>query len=248
MVRMDEFITKRLASQETGTLGPDLSVAKAIGAIGKAGASALASREVQASKLQGNLDTVNANKRTVDFDVEIDELRRSAKSVDEFNNKSREVFDRHLEGSTTDREKALFSTKGSAVIRTSNDDVFRRVQRQKKAEVESKVKTTVDNLGRIVAANFGDRSLALEDKINIFENKVTQGAVMIEELTGSVKSSVLKEFREDSAFNITMSAVRGLLESNPEQVEAFLQSEVIRGRPSVTQATEEEDRGILSKS
>lgn len=228
-----ENISRKLASQQTGTLGtPRVSAGDVTRSIAGSTASVFQEKEqARAKKLEKGRESDIASRAILQgssFKQKLADARDASKTQEEYNQKSKEIFDQHSADIEDGEVLNSFKVDGADIL-----DKSRELARRHFKDV--KRKTTSAGMDAVVADSENDaydlgRSLGGETNIedfvedSMFFTDILAGMQgRTEVLLGELDPEKAQIAQQENTVGVINQMVNGLLDSgNPESVNTFL--------------------------
>ncbi len=235
--RIPEAQSRRLASQLVGTPGIDPSGQILAKGLVKASKQFQKQNEAQA-QAEAKQDAFRKRALTdsrsaigvVDFNNELDQLRRGSKNLEEYTEAAKKLLEDRVGGIEDDDERNAFSNDASRLLIAKNQKFAKEFRNQELDEIETNVNTAVDGIAGSVSDLFGDRlgpvPSTFDEKMDGFSLSIEMANEAIDQQTANFSPSELAKFRQDAATAFARAAINGLLDSSPEDVAAFLDEQV----------------------
>lgn len=252
MARIPEFQQQRLASSVIGTPGVDPTAGFNARLIGDTAGKAADFAFNVAEKRANALAAANANKRLVEFEIGVGDVREATKaefSTDpkqgelEFNNRSFELFNSILGQSSDSRANRIFSQAGSSVLDTEKKQfaIFRRNQ---EVVVAKDQLVDANNLLAMKANSIGESDgtpAGLQQMFDLIDN--SQRATAASEIVLGVKEA--RNLSKLGPESIARGYLEGLIKTNPEfAIETLNNPELIKIFDDFEEVTSLEDAAL----
>lgn len=224
--RIPETTRRRLASSVVGTPGQDLSLSRIFATtgevLGQAEREKAKQEQARRVKTQTALDTTSASRGVAGFNSELNRIGRDARTQEEYDTTVKESFQRKLQGFDNDEARAQFSKKASTLMVRKGDQFFNRNEDKKLEIIQVGLNNSVEELAAETEDIFGDPGLTLDDKLLFFASNLDVAQDTINGAKDALGAEAHSNFSEETAQTLARTAALSLLETNPEQVDEFL--------------------------
>lgn len=238
--RIPERQQRKLASQRTQTLGVDVSRVGLFGDLAKASSAFakearkedLATQKAQANQTalrRGALVDSRSAIEIVNLNNDLDDIKRGSKDIRDYNEKASALLKDRVDGIEDDDLRATFSQDASKLFINKNAKFSKDFRGEELGEIETNLNSTKDRYAQAIVDLFSNKTEGaaqdIKGKIDTFKFLAGMFKDSSDKFKEALGDSSLTEFQQGSAVEFVRSAVDGLLETNPEDVETFLNSE-----------------------
>ena len=227
MARIPKFQQKRLASSVVGTPGVDRSQEQAFGAVSQAAGSAANVFGQLAAKRQKAKDDTLVNKAIIDLDIQQEGLLREHQRensdfagepevrVQAFQDKSRKLFRKAVDGIPSRNARQRFSILGEQIVGA-------------KLSREAKEADEINQLA-LEAAQLGlDIGLSLEEKRNRLLTMVQLANTTVTDSKNVLSPENHTRLKESAPEAILRGAISTLVKNNPQELLVLLNDDNVK--------------------
>lgn len=237
--RIPERQRRKLASQQVGTPGLDLSSARLAGQLAgtseafakEARKESLAKRKVEAKQTalrKGALIDSRSAIGLVDLNNDLDDLKRGSKDIRDYNEKAGALLQERIDDIEDDELRASFSSDASRLLKNKNTKFSKDFRNEELDEIKSNLDSTTDRFAQSIGDLFSNKTEGaakdLPGKIDTFNFLVEMFTDSSNKFKDALGSASLADFKQKAATEFARSAIDGLMETNPEDVDKFLDS------------------------
>lgn len=243
MAAIPEFQRRRLASQRVGTPGVDTSQAAAGRVLG--GALAGLSQQIldplvkqqavrvqQTRKIQQVSDANRANRDSLAYknqvrQIKVDHAKEGGdqKSLDDKMNTHRDTF---FKDDDTSDYRAAFSKKANVHMNRTSEEFFKEQQEAKLIGIRDDLNETLNEGAAFISKAFSDPQGGLLGMLDDYAEAVEITGVALAESKGGISAEALSAATKERNKAFATAAVNGLMDSNPESVDLFLDSGIFK--------------------
>jgi hypothetical protein len=223
MAIIPEFQQQRLASSAVGTPGVDPSAGKVAGQVAEFfGGQADKQFEI-ATKRDDALAAAEANRRSVEYDIALGELKQTTQSEFsnnpkqgeiEFQNRSLELFNTHLGSSENKKANRLFSIAGQASIGRERK-AFSTFRLNQEAVIAKNDLTDANNLLALEANKIGKTQHDAAGLQATFD-LIDRSTIGLEASKLVLAPDQVNEFEKLGPESIMRGNIEGAIDTNPE--------------------------------
>lgn len=231
---------RRLASSVVGTLGVDTTQAQILATGAKValnlGGQVKAHREArdkraekrekdrnaQSARRDSFVNRSEANRQMVDFNRGLNVIGRDARSQQEYDEQTDQLFNDFSSAFESDDARARFISSAGPKMQSKGDRFFIKNEQDKIDTIQSNVNIAVDKITEDVSLSMSDDQLRFGEKMLDFASSVQDASTVLQDMEGSMSPAAFENFSKEIVSGMATEAVLSLMTANPDQVEPFL--------------------------
>lgn len=222
MADIPRYGRRQSESSAVGTPGLDLSGAKIAETVGGVADAAIKAR-AQKRKI---VDTADANRRLVDFDLEASQISQrvqeelSEKNPDEQMAEVKNRLSKRMEEVGRDLKdpdaKRDFNTSAYKVVGTHSQKAFELATKRQTARASENVVTSFNTLSNSVAGIFSDPNRTIEDKMTELTGKIELANKVLDASGAIYSPKEYKKLRDNVPKMLSKGAILGAMQADPQ--------------------------------
>lgn len=229
MATIPQRMRRPLSSSVVGTPGVDTSnvqilrqLSQTTGRLSVVSQRRDQQRQVMSDRRQGFVNRTDTNVKMVDFSRQLNSIGASSQNQNEYDEQTSALLNEFLGGIDNDQSRAQFSSMAGAKMQAKGDRFFVKNEQRKVEQIGENINIGVEGILEEVSETMGDSTLNFGDKMFLFSEQMADAEVLVQDAQGALSDAAFRDFQGEKSRAMATEAVMSLLDSNPDQVEPFL--------------------------
>jgi len=246
----------RLTSQLVGTAGVDTSASRFFGGVARTSQEFTQieqKKQLEQRRITARTDALRkkavVDSRSamgiVDFNNELDKLKSESKDINDYSEKAKALLQDKVEGIEDDDLRASFSKTASDLLISKNNKFSKDFKNEDEDEITSNVNAMVNSGANEISSIYSTQD-TLEGKLEDSAFVIGLTLDTLDKLEGKLGAEATAKAKKSAIDTYLKSAIGGLLDSNPKDIDRFI-NEAVKGNKELQGLITPQDLEGISK-